>query len=457
MWAGVFIIVIVEVFAPVGRGLAFQKRHEAAALHFRWYVEPGGVEKGLGEVEVGDDVGVDRPRQGDAGPADEQGGAERFLEDPSLVKPAVLAEEEPLVRGVDDDRIVGDPLLVQGVEHPADALVNGLHAAEVIVQISVVLPAHKVLAGEVRFAEGVVARGVVRIPLAALAGVELRGRNELEVFVGQCPGDGHVLVMLGLAAPGVVVEEGVGLGIFAVAVVAEVAERGLPFAMGGFMLAHQQERARAVAILEPVERQVGDDVGGVPLMRDGLAVVDHRRVVVHPLAGEDVPFVEPGRRRDEVPLADDGGLVAGGPQEFREGGLRAVESAVGVVVKAVRVTIFAREDGRSARPADGVGDEATVEPHPLARDPINVRRRDELERVRVRADRLESVVVAKDQDDVGRLGGRARGLRLGRRGGGGAEGRRRERGLPCFPDHPRPPLMRSSRRRDTPPQETIES
>ena len=45
-----------------------------------------------------------------AGPADEQRRAQRFLEDPALVEPAVLAEVEALVGGVDDDGVVGQAL-----------------------------------------------------------------------------------------------------------------------------------------------------------------------------------------------------------------------------------------------------------------------------------------------------------------------------------------------------------
>ena len=77
-------------------------------------------------------------------------------------------------------------------------------------------------------------------------------------------------------------------------------------------------------------------------MLDLFAVVDHGRVVVGPLPGQDVPVVEAGGVGDEVPLADHGRLVAGALEELGEGGLRAVEAAVVVVVEAVEVASTCR-------------------------------------------------------------------------------------------------------------------
>ena len=70
---------------------------------------------------------------------------------------------------------------------------------------------------------------------------------------------------------------------------------------------------------------VSDDVGHVALMADSLAVADHWRVVVDALAGQDFPVVEALGFAFEVPLADDGRLIAGLVQQPGERDLRAVE------------------------------------------------------------------------------------------------------------------------------------
>ena len=69
---------------------------------------------------------------------------------------------------------VGQPLVVEELEQPADALVDGLDAAQVVVHVALVLPAHEVLALEVGLAEGGVARLVVGVP-----GLALLGRQDL--------------------------------------------------------------------------------------------------------------------------------------------------------------------------------------------------------------------------------------------------------------------------------------
>ena len=191
----------------------------------------------------------------------------------------------------------------------------------------------------------------------------------------------------------------------------QVAQRGRPLAVRRLVLRHQEERLVLVAGLEPVDREVGDHVGDVTLVLHALAHLDHRRVVVAPLAGQDVPVIEAGGIGHQVPLAEDRGLVAGGLEQFGKRDLRAVEAAVGVVEEAVGVAVLAGEDGGPRRPADGVGHEAPVEAHALLRDAIDVGRLDQLPRIAIGADGLVGVVVGEDEDDVGPLGGEGRGRR----------------------------------------------
>ena len=57
--------------APVLRCLALEQGHEAGALHVSGNLGAGEIKKGLGKVEVGNDVGVHTPGLHHAGPADE--------------------------------------------------------------------------------------------------------------------------------------------------------------------------------------------------------------------------------------------------------------------------------------------------------------------------------------------------------------------------------------------------
>ena len=110
---------VVEALAPVGGRLALEQRHQAAALHLGGNRHAGGIEEGLGEIEVGDDVSAfTLPGLTTPGQRTEQRRAQRLLEDPALVEPAVLAEVKALVGGVDDDRVVGQAFVIEVLEAP---------------------------------------------------------------------------------------------------------------------------------------------------------------------------------------------------------------------------------------------------------------------------------------------------------------------------------------------------
>ena len=96
---------------------------------------------------------------------------------------------------------VGKPFVVEEFEQPADALIDGLDAAQVIVHVALVFPAHEVFALELGGAEGGVARLVIGVPGPALLGRQVFRGCQLEVDRGHRLGDRHILVVLRLAAP----------------------------------------------------------------------------------------------------------------------------------------------------------------------------------------------------------------------------------------------------------------
>ena len=104
----VFVIGVVNRVPPVrgGLGIVAQYRQDAASLNVGGNGRSGYFQKSRGVIDVldegfGFDAGVH-----DAGPADEKGHFQRFLEHPTFVVPTVLAQVEALVGGIDDDGIV---------------------------------------------------------------------------------------------------------------------------------------------------------------------------------------------------------------------------------------------------------------------------------------------------------------------------------------------------------------
>ena len=214
----------------------------------------------------------------------------------------------------------------------------------------------------------------------------------------------HFLFFQRLAAVRVVIEQGFRLRHVHAVEEFVVAFRGHPVAVRGLVLAHQDEGLVLVApVLEPVERLVGDDVADVAVEAfRGAIHLDEVRVVITSLAGEDFPVVESGGVADQVPLADDGGLVAGLLEVFGKGRLRAVEFGAVVIDEAVDVRVLAGEDAGARRAADRVGAIRTLENRALLGEAVDVRGgRDVLEAAAVGRDGLQRVVVGKQENDVG--------------------------------------------------------
>ena len=214
----------------------------------------------------------------------------------------MIAEEEALVGVVDDDGVVGEALLVEVVEHAADVVIDGLDAAEVVLDVDLVSP----------FAEGV-------------AG-EAGGRVHLEIGFGVVLADAHAGAFGGAGASFVFVVEVVGFGDLDVFEQLAVLGRGGPFAVRRLVMAHEEEWLRFVTALQPVQAEVADEVGTVALVGFFLSVhLNEDGVVVQALTGKDLPIVEAAGGVDEVPFADEGGLVAGGLQILGDVGDGGVE------------------------------------------------------------------------------------------------------------------------------------
>src|SRR5262249_23134844 len=177
---------------------------------------------------------------------------------------------------------------------------------------------------------------------------------------------------------------------------------------------------------EEIDGKVGDEVGDVAGMFLAFTHLDQDGIVIEPLAGKDVPVVEAGGVAAEVPFADHAGVIAGGLEVLGERRLAAVEAVEDG--DAVHVGIFAGEDGRPAGGADGIGDQATVEAHPLPGDAVDLRCL--VDFAAVGADGVGGVIVGHDVQDV-------RSLPLI---GGGGRGRTRWGGPPggAAPAHPGP-------------------
>ena len=121
------------------------------------------------------------------------------------------------------------------------------------------------------------------------------------------------------------------------------------------------------------------------------------RIKVLALVGQYLPVVESGWQRFEMPFADDRRFVTVLTHQCLQGLLITVEN-MQVVAQTVGMTEFPGQHRRSTRRTDRVADERAIEAHAFAREAIDVRGLDEFRSVS--ADRLVSVIVGHDDNDI---------------------------------------------------------
>jgi len=155
----------------------------------------------------------------------------------------VIAEEETLIRRVDDDRVLGQAGGIEVVEQPADVVVDGGDTTQVVLDVTLVVPA------------GPLDDGIVTHQGGRDFRLHVNGTEVIDDPHRRCSGR--------VGAGGVVVEQGVRFGDVDVAVHVRVRGVGLPRTVRRLVVDEEAERLVVIERAEPIEREVGDDVGGV--------------------------------------------------------------------------------------------------------------------------------------------------------------------------------------------------
>ena len=150
LMSGFTVVAVVELVAPVVGRLTrfFEHRHQRFSLEVEGDLSSCEVEKGGGVVNIlnegfGGGAGLD-----DAGPANDEGHFKGLFEHPALVIPAVFAEVESLVGGVDDDGVFGEATGFEFVEDDADAFIHGANGAQVVFNVALIFPLRDLFVAE---------------------------------------------------------------------------------------------------------------------------------------------------------------------------------------------------------------------------------------------------------------------------------------------------------------------
>ena len=250
-------------------------------------------------------------------PADEERHPDRLLVHEALVEEAVVAEEEPLVARVHDDRVLGEARLLEVREHLADAVVHRLDGRQVVLHVALVLPSPEGFARQGHALAVTNRRDQVRLdrqPSRQVLAGEAGRRRQFQIAVGEVGHDALLVLVQRIRAGRVRVPEGDRLRNPPGRELRGIRLGRLPGPVRRLVVHHQEERLVAWTVLQKVERQFRDDIGRI-LTRIGLLPacrVEHG-IVVDPLARQDLPSIEADGIASKVPLADHPGVVAALP------------------------------------------------------------------------------------------------------------------------------------------------
>lgn len=184
--------------------------------------------------------------------------------------------------------------------------------------------------------------------------------------------------------------------------------------VGGLVVAEEQEGLLPVPLRQPVEAQVGDNIGDMALVHpaqaivvdvfDGIPVIARLQeagVPVHPLGGEHPVLVEAPGVGVQVPLAHHRRLVALLPEQGREGD-GVPRQGVYQGLHPVDMGVLPGQDGGPAGGAQGVDAEAVLRQAALPADAVDAWGFEHLGQPgAIEADGVGRVVVRHNKEDIG--------------------------------------------------------
>src|SRR5665647_2131143 len=103
----------------------------------------------------------------------------------------MFAEEEALVRGVDDDGVPGEPPSVERIEYAPDLSIEGRDDAHVVRDEALVFPASERIAVKSGGVERLVFASIPGVPGRELIGREIVWRLELQIAADEVERDFH--------------------------------------------------------------------------------------------------------------------------------------------------------------------------------------------------------------------------------------------------------------------------
>ena len=313
----------------------------------------------------------------------------------------MLPQIPTLVRGVDDDGVLGKARFIKGFEQRSHRIIDAGDAAKIVLCIPLVLPPNEIITLESERFKRFVSRLIGGLPGSSIGFAHLHHplrHLKLEIDWPQVLTDGHLLEGRSLRSAGVIIKERCRLGEILAFEVMQVSGPRHPFTMWSLVLDHEDEGlCRISLILEPVDRQIGDEIGDVAFGLDAFTISDHGGSVIEALPDQSLIVVEPNRLTLEVPLADQRRLIPGLLGEGRKRWLSSIE-LLGVRGHSMKMTEGPCENRGTTWRTDGILDEVAIEDQSFPSDAVDVRGGVSISPVLRNG--LPGMVVGHDEQDV---------------------------------------------------------
>ena len=103
-------------------------------------------------------------------------------------------------------------------------------------------------------------------------------------------------------------------------------------------------------VLQPFQRQVRSDIGGIPFYLHFLTIIYKIRIVIITLTNQNIPIIESRGIRGEMPFTNNSSLITCLLQQLREGLLASVKP-MRIIYKTILMAMFSRQHTRTAGPA----------------------------------------------------------------------------------------------------------
>ena len=364
-----------------GRGLPFQQGSQRLALHRARHAEPGRLQQRRGEIRKFDQRLAAQPFPETPRPRNHQRDVHQALvEAAALQQEAVISQRLAVVAGEDDHRVGQLAALLQGVQHPANVVIDQFDHGEVFrlvrLSVEVLRPPRRrlevdgsqaLLRRQVRLAEqraGHVRFRVVVKPL--LRRVERRVRVEA-----------------------VQAEQPWARALFAQEVDGSV---GTPGCLVKLARNVAQPFVDRIVVLAPRAQPLDIAMPFGPVVAGMMAPIEYPVPVVH-------ARLDPALRAGEVKLAGQAAVVAGVCERLGDQGRRVVPGLVPVHAAVHRGRIHAGQEACPAGSADRRLAVGVLERDAARDQTVDVRRADVP--VSERADRVPALLVGTDPKDVG--------------------------------------------------------